>query len=274
MRLTFALGMNPYQIILMNDLKAPNILVSFAYSKILADITYHPEYLILDSGAFTAWNTGKQVDIDAYATWALANQHKAKKVVAVNLDVIPGEAGRTSTKKERIEGMKQSLINADYLRSKGLEVMEVYHQDEPQVFLDTLLDRLPVGSILGISPRNDVSLKSRIEWQNLVLRHLYQRYGFENLPKTHGLAVTALDSMKAFPYYSVDSSTWTTSMRFGQYITEWGKAKKLDEIIPKSGELNSKEAVLVGLRKSVESYAHVGTGITSLWEQRGVKWKD
>jgi hypothetical protein len=274
MRLTFALGMNPYQIILMNDLKAPNILVSFAYSKILADITYHPEYLILDSGAFTAWNTGKQVDIDAYATWALANQHKAEKVVAVNLDVIPGEAGRTSTKKERAEGMKQSLINADYLRSKGLEVMEVYHQDEPQVFLDTLLDRLPPNGILGISPRNDVSLKSRIEWQNLVLRHLYQRYGIENLPKTHGLAVTALDSMKAFPYYSVDSSTWTTSMRFGQYITEWGKAKKLDEIIPKSGELNSKEAVLVGLRKSVESYSHVGTGITSLWEQRGVRWKD
>lgn len=274
MRLTFALGMNPYQIILMNDLKAPNILISFAYSKIIDDINYYPEYLILDSGAFTAWNTGKQVDIDAYAKWALANQHKAKKVVAVNLDVIPGEAGRTSTKKERAEGMKQSLINADYLRSLGLEVMEVYHQDEPQVFLDTLLDRLPPNGILGISPRNDVSLKSRIEWQNLVLRHLYQRYGVENLPKTHGLAVTALDSMKAFPYYSVDSSTWTTSMRFGQYITEWGKAKKLDEIIPKSGELNSKEAVLVGLRKSVESYAHVGTGITSLWEQRGVKWKD
>lgn len=266
--------MNPYQLILMNDIKAPNILISFAYSKIISDLRYEPEYLILDSGAFTAWNSGTQVDIEAYANWALANQSKAKKVVAVNLDVIPGEAGRTSTRQERLDGMKQSLINADYLRSRGLEVMEVYHQDEPLVFLDTLLDRLPVDGILGISPRNDVSLKSRIEWQQLVLRHFYKRFGVEKLPKTHGLAVTSFDAMKAFPYYSVDSSTWTTSMRFGQYITEWGKAKKLEQIIPKTGEMNSKEAVLVGLRKSVESYIQVGIGITSLWERRGVKWKD
>ena len=266
MRLTFALGMNPYQVALFNEVNPPNILISFAYGKIIDDINYKPEYLILDSGAFTAWTTGKQVDIEAYAKWAIANKHKAKKLVAVNLDVIPGEFGRTSTKEERELGMRQSIKNADYLRSQGLEVMEVFHQDEPLTFLDELLDR---------SPRNDVSSKSKIEWQQLVLRHLVKRYGKENLPRCHGLAVTSMAAMKSFPYYSVDSSTWASAMRFGTYTTEWGKQSHLENVFPKRpNQLVAKQAVLIGVRKSVGNYLHVGDSISSLWEQRGVKWKD
>ena len=275
MRLTFALGTHAAQHALFNELKVKNVLISFAYPKILDGIDYQPDYLILDSGAFTAWNTGKQVNVTAYGDWVEKNQNAGKKLVAVNLDVIPGEVGRTSTKAERVTGMKKSLENADYLRGRGLEVMEVFHQDEPLTFLDTLLDRLSPGGILGISPRNDVNINSKLAWQNAVLRHLYQRCGVENMPRTHGLAVTSMRMMKQFPYYSVDSSSWASSMLFGTFTNEWGKMNGLENLLPgRPNTTNFLPGIVHGLRKSVESYTHIGESITTLWAQRGIVWKD
>ena len=275
MRLTFALGSNPHSNILFNDMQPPNLLVSFAYKKTVNIFTYTPEYLILDSGAFTAWNSGKSVDIKAFGDWVDEVKHKGKKTVAVNLDVIPGEVGRTSTKEERAQGMKDSIANANYLRNRGIEVMEVFHQDEPLVFLDELLDRLPINGILGISPRNDVNVSEKLEWQQVVLRHLYQRFGIKNLPKTHGLAVTSMRMMKQFPYYSVDSSTWSSAMRYGTMVNDEGKMRGMEEIMP--GRPNQKvfaNGVNHALRKSLENYMHIERGITTLWKQRGVVWKD
>ena len=275
MRLTFALGTHAAQHALFNELQVKNVLISFAYPKILDGINYQPDYLILDSGAFTAWNTGKQVDVTAYGDWVEKNQNAGKKLVAVNLDVIPGEVGRTSTKAERVAGMKQSLENADYLRGRGLDIMEVFHQDEPLTFLDTLLDRLTPGGILGISPRNDVNINSKLAWQNAVLRHLYQRCGIENMPRTHGLAVTSMRMMKQFPYYSVDSSSWASSMLFGTFTNEWGKMNGLENLLPgRPNTTNFLPGIVHGLRKSVDSYTHIGESITTLWAQRGIVWKD
>jgi hypothetical protein len=275
MKLTFALGTHAAQHALFNELKVSNVLISFAYPKIMDGINYQPDYLILDSGAFTAWNTGKQVDVIAYGDWVEKNQNAGKKLIAVNLDVIPGEVGRTSTKAERAAGMKQSLENANYLRSRGLEVMEVFHQDEPLVFLDTLLDRLPPDGILGISPRNDVNINSKLSWQNAVLRHLYQRCGVKNMPRTHGLAVTSMRMMKQFPYYSVDSSSWASSMLFGTFTNEWGKMNGLENLLPgRPNTTNFLAGIVHGLRKSVDSYQHIGDSITTLWAQRGIVWKD
>lgn len=276
MRLAFALAINISQTTnLFNELKAPNMLVSFAYGKVVNVFTYKPEYLILDSGAFTAWNSGKSVDVVEYANWIHEVKDKGKRVVAVNLDVIPGEVGRTSTKEERAQGMKDSIANADYLRSRDIEVMEVFHQDEPLIFLDTLLDRLPPDGILGISPRNDVNVKEKLKWQEIVLRHLYQKRGIKNLPKTHGLAVTSMRMMKQFPYYSVDSSTWSSAMRYGTMVNPEGKMRGMEEIMP--GRPNLKDmpmGISHALRLSLENYMHIEKSITSLWASRGVVWKD
>ena len=275
MRFTFAVNPNLYQLEMMADTKAQNVLVSYAYSKGAEEIKHYPEFLILDSGAFSAWTLGKPMDIVAFADWALSKQDVAKKVVTVNLDVIPGEFGRSSTHTERIAGMKQSIENADYLRSRGLEIMEVFHQDEPLIFLDTLLDRLPYGQILGISPRNDMPVASKERWQSVILRHLVKRYGVKNLPKTHGLAVTAMRLMRGFPYYSVDSSTWAAPMRFGTFTNKWGKMEPTENILPKRANISlASEGVRLAMRESVEAYIHIGKEMTTLWESRGVKWKD
>lgn len=275
MKIVAAIGTSGPALEVINSEKYPNILSSFAYPKGLDNIDYIPNYLIIDSGAFTAWNIGKQVDIEKYAEYVLQRKEKFPDLKAVNLDVIPGEVGRTSTKKERAQGMKDSLKNADYLRGCGIEVMEVFHQDEPRAFLDTLCDRLPVGGILCISPRNDVHQNEKIKWQNAVLRHLCERYGPTNLPRMHGLAVTAVNMMRTFPYYSVDSSSWMSPSMWGRFINEDGRFVRMETAFPKNPRGKEAEKIMnLMTREGLRNWKHIGMSNQNLWFKRGVKWRD
>lgn len=259
----------------INDLKYPNILNSFAYYKALDDLKYKPVELTLDSGAFTAWNAGKSVDVEAYKNWALDVSAKTANVRCVNLDVIPGEVGRSSTKAERIAGMQQSLENADYLRDAGLTVMEVFHQDEPFEFLDLLLDRLPSkDAVLCISPRNDVSLKAKLNWHRQVLKHLIDRMGKDNLPRMHGLAVTAKTLVLEFPYFSVDSSSYASPLRFGMVADYDGKMIRYEDFIGHNfGGDDTYGASSIVIRRMIEEYVRIEQNATSIWKARGIVWE-
>lgn len=275
MRLTFALSSTQAHCDLMNQLQAPNILVAYPYQGAFPMINYAPEYMITDSGAFTAWSSGKEVDIDGYADWSLSITKQLPYVVSVNLDVIPGERGRSSTHSERIAGMKESLENADYLRGKGLNVMEVFHQDEPKEFLDQLIERLPPDGVLGISPRNDMHIAKRQGWLAAVLTHLRDTRGIDNLPRTHGLAVTAKALLETFPFYSADSSSWVNPQKYGTYINEEGRMTQTRNLLNANVYYSeSRDTVTYMLRESITNLMRLGEANTSLWKQRGITWED
>jgi hypothetical protein len=273
MRLTFALGLSHGD--MMNQIAPKNILVSYEYKAALTPVKWKPEYLIFDSGAFSAWSADKKVDVVGYADWATEQAKNFPRVVCVNMDVIPGKFGRTSTLAERKAGMALSLKNADYLRSRGLNVMEVFHQDEPRDFLDLLLSRQTEKGVLGISPRNDVAVNSKIAWQKTLMSYLHQTRG-KNFPRTHGLAVTSYDMLCNFPYYSADSSTWSSPFRFGGYTDEMGKTKKIAAKfgVEKITYAQSRESVRHLARQGIENQQRMGDSITSLWEKRGIVWED
>ena len=273
MRLTFALGLSHGD--MMNQIAPKNILVSYEYKAALTPVKWKPEYLIFDSGAFSAWSADKKVDVVGYADWATEQAKNFPRVVCVNMDVIPGKFGRTSTLAERKAGMALSLKNADYLRSRGLNVMEVFHQDEPRDFLDLLLSRQTEKGVLGISPRNDVAVNSKIAWQKTLMSYLHQTRG-KNFPRTHGLAVTSYDMLCNFPYYSADSSTWSSPFRFGGYTDEMGKTKKIAAKfgVEKITYAQSRESVRHLARQGIENQQRIGDSITSLWEKRGIVWED
>lgn len=269
-----ALASAPTSIGTMNQLKYPYILNSFAYAQGLDKLDYIPSDLTLDSGAFTAWNSGKSVDIAEYASWCLYWQEKRPNLRAVNLDVIPGEAGRTSTEQERKDGMAKSLKNAEYLRGKGITIEEVFHQDEPFEFLDLLVSRLPKGEVLCISPRNDVSKQKRLLWLQKVLAHLVKTVGKDNLPKMHGLAVTSKDLMLAFPFYSVDSSTYANPARFGVTFDHDGRGITTKEFLGinvRSGQDGAMRQMMV---QSVDYYKKMQGLVTTTWKRRGIVWED
>ena len=259
----------------MNQIAPKNILVSYEYKNALTPVKWTPEYLIFDSGAFSAWSAGKKVDVVGYADWAVEASKNFPRVVCVNMDVIPGQFGRTSTAAERKAGMALSLKNADYLRSRGLDVMEVFHQDEPREFLDLLISRQTEKGVLGISPRNDVQVGRKIEWQKTLTSYLFQTRG-KNFPRTHGLAVTSFDMLANFPYYSADSSTWSSPFRFGGYTNEMGKTSKVAKRygVEKIAYSQSRESVRHLARQGIENQQRMGDAITTLWAKRGIVWED
>lgn len=275
MRLTFAQVPTGLGDSVLNEIKPPNILVAFPYKKGEAVLNYSPEYFITDSGAFTAWSIGKSIDIDEYAAWSLEMKKKHPRVISVNLDVIPGEKGRVASEKERIQGSLESLKNADYLRSKGLNVMEVFHQFESRAFLDELLDRLPEDGILGISPRNDAPLSKKLEWLNLLLKYFRSKYPLDKFPRCHGLGATAPGIVKTFPFYSVDSSSWMSPMRFGSAVDDWGVTSKAHLVDGKKMTVkDSRDFVRNSIRQSVTNQMRLSDSTTALWEKRGIRWKD
>lgn len=276
MHLYFALSVVPpplYRV--MNTFDGAKWLIAYEYHEALPQLHNMPDKLMLDSGAYTAWTQGTSVNLHEYAQWCVSTQAQHSGTVwCVNLDVIPGEQGRTSTTSERKAAMTGSLHNADTLRQYKIALAEVFHQDEPWQYLHDLLDRLDDSGVLCISPRNDVSVKSKIAWQQDVLRQLLRRFDVSTLPRCHGLAVTSRRMLEQFPYYSVDSSTWNAAVRFGTYVNQNGGMTPTRSHLGASARSKTPGALDYFVRKSMLNLQHLERSITSLWKARGVQWED
>lgn len=250
----------------------PYVLWSFAYpTSGLETMQYVPEAVVTDSGAFTAWQSGNAMDLGAYIAWCRERRVQMggdPDMVHVSLDVIPGERGRGPTEKERKDGMAQSLANGDEMRAAGLPVMEVYHQFEPVSFLETLLDRLQPGDVLGISPRQGAgpSMHSRLRFCDGVFAFLLERYG-RDLPKAHGLGLTSKDAMFRYPWWSLDSLSWVVPGIWGRVTGRDGR-EKLDPRI--KGRPRYRESKC---REVLEVWKGYNRQLDSMWKARGVKWR-
>lgn len=260
----------------MNTMTGMSVLYSFATVPKIIDRHNVQAACILDSGAFTAWASGVTIDLDEYSAWVRKQEARwqGKPFIPINLDVIPGAYGLNSTLRQRQAGMVASLENADYLRSLGHDtLMEVFHQDEPFDFLDLLLDRLPEGNVLGLSPRNDVDVTSKMAWQRQVLAHLMRRYKTpDRLPRTHGLAVTSTRLLYGFPYFSTDSSTWISPLRYGTFVHTRGKVVKGTTIFPRNIKTTEYEGLYLLLRRSLRNLELLERDVTTAWKGRGVEW--
>lgn len=284
MRLVLALGGAVESNVTLLRYGHRDFLASFAYPSTLEAFDVMPEApprtLIIDSGAFTAWTKGIALDVREYAQFALGAQQRWPQTVSVNLDVIPGSPGRTSTAAEREEGMERSLIHADVLRAHGLRVMEVFHQDEPLSFLKRLVERRRVGEPLGLSPRNDRGVQPRCAWLRHVLKWMVQHGGVKSIPPCHGLAATAASMGQAFPFYSADSSTWSLPFRVGFLVPQdTRKRLRIAHLYGSTGSLKrsvpeEREALYSQVRSTIRHLQAAADQTTALWAQRGIEWQD
>ena len=160
--------------------------------------------LLFDSGAFTAWSKGREVDLDALcAVYDKALEQfatRCKAVWLINLDKIPGEKGRGANAAELLQAMEISNVNFARMRLRyGEHVIPVFHQDEPFSQLRTLAQE---SSYVCISPRNDLPEKQRVKWS--IIAHDI----VDGKCHTHGLAATGMVMMRHVPWTSVDSAAW------------------------------------------------------------------
>lgn len=159
----------------------------------------HPD-IFADSGAFSAWTQGAEVNLDEYATWL----HKWKEYFSVycNLDVI--------------DDPKATQENQAALESMGLGPLPVWHvRSDRQVFLD-LCERYSYVALGGMVGTHWKRLMPSLIWAMKESR--------ARGTVLHGLGLTSVHPLRALPFFSVDSSSWGSGFRYGQ-VSVWDTKK-------------------------------------------------
>jgi len=176
--------------------------------------------LILDSGAFSAWNRGGQIDIDAYCEYVKAREHLL--FAYVNLDVIPGKPFQKPSPDQVELAAAEGWKNLLHMEARGLKPMPVYHQGERLSWLEKMI--ATGHDYIGISPANDKTPAQRAVWLDDVFTFLCKENDGYPCIKTHGFGVTTVSLLFRYPWYSVDSMSW---VRYGGYgyalVPAWGK---------------------------------------------------
>jgi len=154
-------------------------------------------FIFLDSGAYSAFTKKVEIKIDEYIEFIKKNSEYVRWYS--NLDVI-GDPD-------------ESIKNQKYMESKGLKPLPCYHYGEPPEYLLNYLskgyDYICIG---GMVPVPTVSL---ITWLDLLWNtYLVDKNGMPKV-KVHGFGMTSLEIIFRYPWYSVDSTSWVLTSRFG-----------------------------------------------------------
>lgn len=164
-------------------------------------IRYTGHKIFMDSGAFSMFTLGAEVDLDKYGDFLTTRSDYIE--VASNVDAIG--AGREA----------DSYANQKYLESLRLPitVCPVHHARDDDKWLVRYLDEgYPYIFLGGMVPESTPYL---IQW----LDHIWDKYlalpdGTARV-KIHGFGLTTLQLMERYPWFSVDSTSWVQIGMFG-----------------------------------------------------------
>jgi len=121
--------------------------------------------------------------------------------------------------------------------------------------------------------------------QSMMLYNKYIKYAYDRGIKIHGFAFTRTKLLYHFPFYSVDSSSWTTAIRYGAINKfEYSKIKTVKSSKAHFFENNldmdlhsSKRDRIANKKKleySAKQYRDLEVFFTKLWTSRGINWKE
>jgi len=137
--------------------------------------------VMVDSGAFSAYRSDVQIDVEGYCRFLTQNLDRIDHYV--NLDVI-GDA-------------EASAANLMIMQSHGLSPMPVFHFGEDLNVLRRMRDEHPLIGLGGMVPR---SRPKMLRWLEKIFEWLPHRY--------HGFGIGDVRLIKTFPFQSVDNTTW------------------------------------------------------------------
>jgi hypothetical protein len=248
---------------------------------------YRPEGMMLDSGAYSAWTRKLAIDVEAYAAWAISllDRPPADDLLFLNLDVIPGRKGGAAPGHAEIrEAMLRSDENAEALRSTGVPVVEVYHQGEPPARLEQLVARAGPNGVVGISPRKDTSHQAREAFVDAVFHQSITAWTPEaerdnlypggkvprTVPRFHGLGVSRERTMRRYPWYSCDSTTWMVPRRYGEKINRQGRQERM---WPRGEPAPQREVIAsIEERKILTRWAYIMESMGEVRARRGLRF--
>ncbi len=154
-----------------------------------------PVEIFADSGAYSAATSGTTIKPEDYIEWVRRWQHR------INVCAAPDVIGDAKATERDTELMLKANLQT--------MVLPVYHVGEPWEYLEKWSNEHEYIALGGMVPYA----------MNPKFLRAWCRKAFQVMKpgtKVHGFGMTSWDKMLEFPWYSVDSSSWTSAVRFGQ----------------------------------------------------------
>jgi len=221
----------------------------------LLNIFKNFDRIFLDSGGFSARVKGVEINVSEYGDFI--NRYKKNLFCYANLDQRHTE---------------DTLNNQKVLEELGLNPIPVFHRDEWEdgklSLLDDYLrnyDYVALGGVAG-SNKGESYIRAYLDSCFSVIKNYFPK-------KIHGFGMTATWILKRYPFYSVDSTDWLSSARWGAVARfESGKMRS------NNTEYNRIYSKVVDYKdrtnNMVIEYAKLESYINGLWKSRGITWKD
>jgi hypothetical protein len=262
-----------------------NVFVSFfkgeaVLARIFKAIPSGPRrgYMTIDSGAHTFFGymnmsatkhiklKGSVPDPGAYfaryVDWMLA--HRSRFDYAVELD-IQEVVGHDRTRQWRQDYERQGL---------GASVIRVFHSNDGWARWEEMVAESPARyvGIEGLRPN-----KPMLPYLKFI------EYAYKRGCRVHGFAMVKKKILTRFPFYSVDSSSWTCPYRWGKIPTFNERNAELNflgiddpkALIPRRIRAvgRAKESWLGVLEKAERQMLTLESYLTEFWRRRGVVWQ-
>ena len=154
---------------------------------------------LLDCGAFTAWQTGKKIELDDYCKFVETCDPKPWRYFS--LDVI-GDAEKTAA-------------NFEKMLERGFKPVPIYTPGEDKAAIEYFYSK---SDVVGFGGINGFKGNKRKGYVNGIMTAAKGR-------RVHLLGFTNMDYIKAYKPYMCDSSSWEAGARFGAVNLYLGQGK-------------------------------------------------
>ena len=184
-----------------------SLLASFVYLEefraVMDNVCPAIDEWVLDSGAFSAWNSGHEINLDDYISVCkelMSGEYPPAEIFG--LDVI-GD-------------WEKSLKNVEKMWKEGIEAIPTFHPNEPEEYLEHIAreyDKIALGGAAGKG-----MTKFRVGWIEQCFARVWPC-------KIHGFGMGSVDTIIKFPFHSVDTSSWTAFLQFNRFAKDGGGVK-------------------------------------------------
>ncbi|QJI53367.1 queuosine tRNA-ribosyltransferase [Alteromonas phage vB_AcoS-R7M] len=212
------LKLNDREKLVVNTL--PHLLESYHYihkQSFVDAIRESGDKIFLDSGAFSAYTLGVNIDLPTYCEYIKRND-----------DIIRRDDGiLMASVLDGIGDPQETYENQLAMESHGVRPLPCFHAGEDERYLEWYVSNyeyITLGGMVGGSTKQLMVWLDRI-WD----RYLTDGSGNPRI-KVHGFGITSIPLMERYPWWSCDSSSWIQSAAFGSVIMpEYGPINVSDK---------------------------------------------
>jgi hypothetical protein len=219
------------------------------------------KHLLIDSGAFTVYNTGVPINVKDYGEWLLSTKkhwaHRVTGIEYMTLDVIGDQ--------------RQTERNTAYLESLGLNPIYVLTINSSD---DDIRLALKKYTYLAIGGFNQVGLKERLARLNHFFG-IWEQHRKETgeAVKTHLLGLCREDILYRYPAFSCDMTTWFIATKsYGRIPSNLKTFKQIKRLPKMKRSVGTFAATVTTIIDAINYYQELEKDVTKAWEQRGITW--